>query len=234
MDQELRFITARDGVRICTSTLGQGPPLIKAPNWLSHVGIDLDSPVWGHWWSELSRHHRFLRFDQRGCGLSDRQLPELSFDSWVSDLECVVDSLHVDKFDLFGMSQGGAVAIEYAARHPERVRRLVLFGAFSRGWAKRGQEAETEAVLSLIRRGWDADNPAYRQIFTSQFMPDATVEQMNWFNELQRLSTSSENAVQFQMEVGQIDVSARLSQVSAQTLVFHCRHDARIPFEEGR
>src|SRR4051812_9790911 len=121
MDQELRFITAPDGARICSSTLGNGPLLVKAPNWLSQVGIDLDSPVWGHWWSELARHHRFVRFDQRGCGLSDWHLPEMSFESWVSDLECVVNSLQVERFDLLGMSQGGAVAIEYAARHPERI-----------------------------------------------------------------------------------------------------------------
>jgi pimeloyl-ACP methyl ester carboxylesterase/DNA-binding CsgD family transcriptional regulator len=234
MDQELRFVTTQDGVRICCSELGRGPLLVKAPNWLSHVGIDLASPVWGHWWSELAAHHHFVRFDQRGCGLSDWRLPEMSFASWVGDLECVIDSLGADRFDLLGMSQGGAVAIEYAARHPERVNRLVLFGAFAVGWAKRGEQATNEAVLSLIRRGWEDDNPAFRQIFTTQFMPDATAEQMNWFNELQRLSTSAENAIQFQMEVGQIDVSDSLSRVKAPTLVFHCRHDARIPFEQGR
>ena len=233
MDQELRFITALDGVRICSSTLGNGPLLVKAPNWLSHVGIDLDSPVWGHWWAELSRHHRFVRFDQRGCSLSDWQLPEMSFESWVSDLECVVDSLQVDRFDLLGMSQGGAVAIEYAARHPDRIRRLVLFGAFARGWADGGRRRRTRLFLSLIRRGWAADNPAYRQIFTTRFISDATVAQMNWFNELQRLSTSTENAVQFQMEVGRIDVSGRLSQISAPTWSFTVATTHAFPSRKG-
>ena len=237
MDQQLRFITAPDGVRICTSTLGAGKPLVKAPNWLSHAGMDIASPVWKHWWAELASHRYFVRFDQRGCGLSDWIVPEMSFESWVSDLECVVDSLQFDQFDQFdllGMSQGGAVAIEYAARHPQRVRRLVLYGAFARGWAKRGEKEEHEAALALIKRGWGGDNPAYRQLFTSQFMPDATLEQMHWFNELQRLSSSPENAMQFQIEVGNIDVTERLSQVDAPTLVFHSRYDARIPFDEGR
>ena len=234
MDQELQFVTTPDGVRICTTALGAGPSLVKAPNWLSHAGMDSTSPVWGHWWAELSSQRRFIRFDQRGCGLSDWVVPEMTFENWVSDLECVVDSLEVEQFDLLGMSQGGAVAIEYAARHPERVRRLVLYGAFARGWAKRGAEEEHRAILALIKRGWGGDNPAYRQLFTSQFMPDATLEQINWFNELQRLSSSPENAMQFQIEVGNVDVTERLSQVHAPTLIFHSRHDARIPFDEGR
>ncbi|MEX1023121.1 MAG: alpha/beta fold hydrolase [Dehalococcoidia bacterium] len=234
MDQELRFVTTPDGVRICTSALGTGESLVKAPNWLSHAGMDINSPVWRHWWAALSARHHFVRFDQRGCGLSDWVVPDMSFDRWVSDLECVVDALELERFDLLGMSQGGAVAIEYAARHPERVRRLVLYGAFARGWAKRGEAEEHEATLTLIKRGWGSDNPAYRQLFTSQFMPDATLEQMNWFNELQQLSSSPANAMQFQIEVGNIDVTERLSQVHAPTLIFHARHDARIPFDEGR
>lgn len=215
MDQALRFITAPDGVRICMSALGSGPALVKAPNWLSHAGMDAESSVWRHWWAELSAKRHFVRFDQRGCGLSDWVVPDMSFASWVSDLECVVDTLAVDQFDLLGMSQGAAVAIEYAARHPKRVRRLILYGAFARGWAKRGEEEEHRAILALIKRGWGGDNPAYRQLFTSQFMPDATLEQMNSFNELQRLSSSPENAMQFQTEVGNIDVTERLSQIAA-------------------
>jgi len=233
MEQDLRFITAPDGVRICTSSLGIGLPLVKAPNWLSHAGMDIDSPVWMHWWRELAAHRRFVRFDQRGCGLSDWLVPTMTFADWVGDLECVVDTLGIERFDLLGMSQGGAVAIEYAARHPERVRRLVLHGAFARGWAKRGDEEEHEAILALIRRGWGGDNPAYRQLFTSQFMPDATQEQMKSFNELQRLSSSPENAARFQVEVGNIDVMERLPQVKTPTLIFHSRDDARIPLAEG-
>jgi len=234
MLQDLRFVSAPDGVRICTSSIGAGRPLLKAPNWLSHTGLDIDSSAFRHWWAALSAHHRFVRFDQRGCGLSDWLVPEMSFASWVGDLECVADALHVDEFDLFGMSQGASVAIEYAARHPERVRRLVLYGGFARGWAKRGEEEEHRAILALIKRGWGGDNPAYRQLFTSQFMPDATLEQMHSFNEIQRLSSSPENAMQFQIEVGNIDVTERLPHVRAPTLVLHSQGDARIPFEQGR
>lgn len=234
MEQEIRFVTARDGVRIGLALMGEGKPLVKAPNWLNHVGLDIESPVWKHWWAELSAGRQLIRFDSRGTGLSDRNVLKNTFESWVGDLETVVDSLHLERFDLLGMSQGSAIAIDYAARHPERVSRLILFGSFARGWAKRGDEVEHEAILALTRRGWASDNPAYRQLFTSQFMPDASLEQMTWFNEVQRLSTSAETAVEFQREVGNIDVTRQLAKIRAPTLVLHCENDARIPFEEGR
>jgi len=159
----------------------------------------------------------------------------MSFNAWVTDLEEVVDALKLDRFALLGMSQGGAVAVEYAARHPERVTHLVLAGAFAQGWAKRGQPSrESQALLTLIIEGWGSDNPAYRQIFTSQFMPDATADQMNWFNELERVSASPENAVRLWSEVGSIDVVDRLPSIAVPTLVFHSRNDARVPFDQGR
>ena len=235
MEQELRFLRMPDGVNICCAKTGEGPPLVKAPNWLSHAGFDRNSPVWRHWWQELSRNHRFVRFDQRGCGLSDWQAADMSFNAWVTDLEEVVDALKLDRFALLGMSQGGAVAVEYAARHPERVTHLVLAGAFAQGWAKRGQPSrDSQALLTLIIEGWGSDNPAYRQIFTSQFMPDATADQMNWFNELERVSASPENAVRLWSEVGSIDVVDRLASIAVPTLVFHSQNDARVPFEQGR
>ncbi|HEY7269054.1 MAG TPA: alpha/beta fold hydrolase [Dehalococcoidia bacterium] len=234
MNQEIRFVTSADGTQIACGLIGRGRPLVKAPTWLSHVGMDIESPVWRHWWTELSNSRYFLRFDQRGCGLSDRDVADISFDRWVEDLEAVVDSLRVDSFDLLGMSQGGAVAMAYAARHPERVRHLVLLGAFALGWAHRSGPEEHQSTIELIRRGWGSNNPAYRQMFTSQFMPDATMEQMLSFNELQRLSTSPEMAVKFQVAVGEIDVRNLLARIQAPTVVFHCREDARIPFDQGR
>jgi pimeloyl-ACP methyl ester carboxylesterase/DNA-binding CsgD family transcriptional regulator len=235
MNHEIRFVTGRDGVRIACASVGTGPPLVKAPNWLSHAGIDGDSPVWRHWWRELSRAHRFIRFDQRGCGLSDWLVKDLSFDRWVDDLEAVVDAVGLDRFVLLGVSQGGAVAVEYAARHPERVSHLVLVGAYAIGWAKRpGPHDQHEALLTLIRTGWGSENPAFRQIFTSQFMPQASAEQMNWLNDLGRASSSPDNAYRFQVEAGQIDVRARAANISAPALVFHSRQDARVPFDEGR
>lgn len=235
MEQKIGFCDASDGVRIAYATAGDGPPLVKAPNWLNHLGFEWGSPIWSHWWTELSKHHLLVRFDQRGCGLSTWLVDDLSFDAWVRDLEAVVDDLGLREFALLGISQGGAVAIEYAARHPERVSHLVLHGAFARGRAKRGvSQDELEAEVTLTRRGWARNNPAYRQIFTSQFMPDATAEQMRWFNELQRVSTSAENAAKIQAESYQIDVLDRLPLVSAPTLVMHCRDDQRIPFDQGR
>jgi pimeloyl-ACP methyl ester carboxylesterase len=233
--QEIRFITTPDGVRIACGIAGRGAPLVKAPNWLSHVEFDWGSPIWRHWWESLSRRHLFVRFDQRGCGLSDREVDDLSFDRWVTDLECVVDELDLGRFVLLGMSQGAAVAVEYAVRHPDRLSHLVLYGGFPRGWAKRGgSTAEYSALLTLIREGWGRENAAYRQVFTSQFIPEGTAEQMQWFNELERVSASAEGAVSFQAEVGKIDVLDRLELITTPTVVFHARHDARIPFEQGR
>ena len=234
-EPEIRVVTTADGVRIACAVAGSGPPLVKAPTWLSHVGMDSDSPVWRHWWAALASEHLFLRFDQRGSGLSDRVVPQLSFASWVSDLEAVVDAFGLERFILFGMSQGGPIAVEYAARHPERVSHLVVVGGYARGWARRGQPTDEHlALLTLIERGWATDNPAFRQVFTSQFMPDATADQMRWFNELERVSASPEIALLFQKEVGEIDVTASAAGIRVPTLVFHSRDDARVPAEQGR
>ena len=233
--QDIRFCTTSDGVQIAYATVGDGPPIVKAPNWLTHLEYEWQNPVWRHWWQELARDHQVIRFDQRGCGLSDRNVEDLSFEAWVKDLETVVDASGVDRFALLGISQGGAAAIEYAARHPDRVTHLVLCGAYTRGWAKRGQALkEHEAVLTLMREGWGRDTPVYRQLFTLIFMPDATAEQVQWFNELQRISTSAENATRIRTASGQIDVLGRLREVSVPTLVLHARGDQRVPFDEGR
>ena len=235
-EQKLGFCTTDDGVRICYATVGEGPPLVKAPNWLTHLEFEWQSPIWSHWWEELAANHTLIRFDQRGSGLSDRNVADLSFDAWVNDLEAVVEANHLESFVLLGMSQGGPVAIEYTARHPEKVEKLLLYGAYARGRLKRGQYSveEHEAMLTLTRHGWGRDDPAYRQLFTSVFMPEATVEQANWFNELQRVSTSPENAVQVQITTSYIDVLDRLSEISVPTLVLHAVGDRRVPYEQGR
>jgi pimeloyl-ACP methyl ester carboxylesterase/DNA-binding CsgD family transcriptional regulator len=233
--QEIGYCRTGDGVLIAYASLGEGPPLVKAPNWLTHLEFEMESPVWRHWWEELARDHRVIRFDQRGSGLSDRNVGDISFEAWVSDLEAVVEAVGVDQFALLGISQGGAVAVEYAVRHPERVGRLILYGAFARGRLKRGQSvSELEAVMTLMREGWGRDNPAYRQIFTSQFMPGGTLEQMAWFNDLQRASTSPETAARVQLVGSNIDVLDRLPLVQAPTLVLHARGDERVAFSEGR
>ena len=234
-DQKIGFCTTADGVRICYATVGEGPPLVKAPNWLTHLEFEWQSPIWSHWWVELAAHHTLIRFDQRGSGLSDRNVDNLSFDAWVSDLEAVVEALQLEHFVLLGISQGGPVAIEYTARHPETVEKLLLYGAYSRGFLKRGGSiAEHEARVTLTRHGWGRDDPTYRQIFTSGFMPGATAEQANWFNELQRVSTSPENAAEVQNTLAYIDVLHRLPEITAPTLVLHAVGDRRVPYEQGR
>ncbi|NIR45251.1 MAG: alpha/beta fold hydrolase [Gemmatimonadetes bacterium] len=238
MDQEIRFCTTRDGVRIAYATMGDGPPLVKAAHWLSHLEYDLRTPVWRGWLRELSRDHTYVRYDERGCGLSDWDVENFSFDAWVDDLEAVVDAAGLERFPLLGLSQGGPVAIAYAVRHPERVSHLVLYGTYARGWAHRNAPpeylAEQEALITLTRQGWGRDDPSYRQVFTNQFIPEATSEQAHLFNELQRVSTSPENAARFIREFGNIDVKELVPQVTAPTVVMHVRGDARIPFDEGR
>jgi len=235
-DQKLGFCTTEDGVRICYATVGEGPPLVKAPNWLSHLEFEWQSPVWGHWWEEISAHHTLIRFDQRGSGLSDWDVEDLSFDAWVSDLEAVITALKLESFVLLGISQGGSVAVEFTARHPEMVEKLLLFGAYPRGSLKTGMFSleEHEARLTLVRHGWGRDDPAYRQMFTSGFMPEATAEQASWFNELQRVSTSPENAARVQQTTATIDVLHRLPEITAPTLVLHATGDRRVPYEQGR
>jgi len=235
IDQIVRFCTASDGVNIAYATMGEGPPLLKAPNWLTHLEYEHESPVWRHWWQALAQDHTLIRFDQRGSGLSDRNVEDLSFEAWIRDLEAVADASGQQTFDLLGISQGGAVAVEYAIRHPERVRRMVIYGAYTRGRLARGDSLSMfQATLTLMREGWGRDNPAYRQIFTSQFLPDATTEQMKWFNELQRISTSGENAARIQETGSGINILDRLPLVSAPTLVLHAIGDERVPFSEGR
>ncbi|MEX2226848.1 MAG: alpha/beta fold hydrolase [Dehalococcoidia bacterium] len=238
LTQRIEFCRAADGVRIAYARSGEGPPLVKAANWLSHLDFDWNSPVWRHWMQELSRGHTLVRYDERGCGLSDWDVPDFTIDAWVRDLEAVVDAAGVERFALLGISQGAAVAITYAVRHPERVSHLVLCGAYSRGWnaSARSREEldERQALLTLTREGWGRDNPAYRQIFASFFIPGASGEQVRWFNDLCRISTSPENAVRFMEEFSRIDVDDLLPRVTAPTLVLHARNETRAPFEEGR
>lgn len=235
--QDIRFCTASDGVRIAYATVGSGPPLVKTANWLNHLEFDWESPVWRHVFRAFATSFTFIRYDARGNGLSDWNAEDLSLDAMVSDLEAVVDASGLERFPLLGISQGCAISIEYAVRHPERVSKLVLYGGYATGWRRRGDPeriAQSEAELTLTRMGWGKDNPAYRQYFTSCFIPDATQEQMAWFNELQRVTTSPDNAARLMNAVGDIDVTERLSQVGAPTLVVHARKDARIPLNAGR
>lgn len=235
--QQIRFCTAQDGTGLAYSMLGDGLPLVKTANWLNHLEHDWDSPVWRHWIQHFSAYRTLIRYDERGNGLSDWNAAEISFEAFVDDLACVVDAARLDRFDLLGISQGCSVAIAYAVRNPERIRRLVLFGGYPIGWNVRGsaEEIETrEAMITLTRTGWGRNNPAFRQLFSSLFFPDALPAEVEWFNDLQRLSASPDNAVRLQRAFGMIDVRDYLDQVRAPTLVLHSNQDAVVPFSCGR
>lgn len=238
--QHIRFTHSVDGVRLAYAATGQGAPVvIKAATWLSHLEADWDSPVWRHLLRAFNDTGTLVRYDERGCGWSDWVVPELSFDSWVADLEAVVSALNpAERFVLLGISQGAAVAIAYAVRHPQRVSHLVLHGGYARGRLVRSntpqQREEAEMMCRLAELGWGKEDPSFRQFFTTQFIPGGTPEQHAWFNEMERLSTSPENAARFMRAFNQIDVTALLPQVQCPTLVLHSRQDVRVPFEEGR
>ncbi len=235
--QEVHFCTASDGVRIAYAEVGHGPPLIKAGNWLNHLEYDWESPIWSPFLHTLAAEHRLIRYDARGNGLSDWEVKDLSLEAFVRDLESVVEATGLDRFPLLGMSQGCAVSIAYAVRHPERVSHLVLYGGFARGRRKRGSQQDIaggDAIVTLIRQGWGQDNPAFRQMLTSLFMPGATPEQMQSFNDMQRITTSPENAARLRQSVDEIDVTDLLASVNIPTLVLHARNDAMQPFDEGR
>jgi pimeloyl-ACP methyl ester carboxylesterase len=224
-------------VRIAYATCGSGPPLVKTANWLSHLEHDWASPVWRHMLAELSNGHTLIRYDERGCGLSDWSADDLTFESWVRDLEKVVDSLGLERFPIFGVSQGGAVAVAYAARHPERVTRLILYGAYALGRKRRLEPAQRDdAALfqQMLPLGWGRDNPAFRQFFASLFLPEGTPEQHAWFADLQRQSSTAENGARLMSEFYEIDVVELARQVRTPTLVLHASADAVVPFSAGR
>jgi pimeloyl-ACP methyl ester carboxylesterase len=234
--QQVHFCTASDGVRIAYAEVGQGPPLLKTANWLNHLEYDWESPVYGPLLHALAAEHRLIRYDARGNGLSDWDVQGISFEAFVNDLETVVEAVGLKRFSLLGISQGCAMSIAYAVRHPERVERLVLYGSFARGRKKRGEQeaAGSDALVTLMRQGWGKENPAFRQLFTSLFIPGGTEEQMRWFTDLQRITASPENAARLRQAVDEIDVTELLPLVQVPTLVLHCRNDAVQPFDEGR
>lgn len=236
--QQIRYSISADGVRIAYAVVGSGPIFVKAANWLSHLEFDWESPVWRHWLTALSAQHTLVRYDERGCGLSDWDVSELSVDAFVRDLEGVVETLGLERFPLLGISQGGPVALSYAVRHPEKVSHLILYGTYSAGRFHRTyspeQNEQAQTILQLIKLGWGEDNPAFRQFFTTLFMPEATAEQMHWFNDLQRHSASPEMAYRLEEAFFHIDVRPLLQQVTTPTLILHAREDAVVPYAEGR
>jgi pimeloyl-ACP methyl ester carboxylesterase len=234
MQQRIEYCTTPDGVRIAYATIGKGPKLVRTPHWFSHLEYDLESPVMRHTILTLAHHHTVLRYDARGIGMSQRDGIDISFDKLVQDLEAVVDSAKFDRFVLVGLSQGCAQAIAFAARHPDRVSHLILYGGFARGMLCRGnpekQKEAYELACGLVRAGWGSHEESHRQFFTSQFIPDGTTEDYHSLNEMQRVATTPEIAAQFLLTNANIDVVPLMPQVKVPTLVLHSRHETRVPF----
>jgi pimeloyl-ACP methyl ester carboxylesterase len=218
--------------------MGSGSPLVKVANWLTHLEYDLESPVWRHWYQALGARHRLLRYDERGTGLSDLDADGYGVDAWVDDLETVVDAAGFERFPLLGISQGGAVAIEYAVRHPERVSHLVLYGAFVKGPLLRARlpaEAREAALMpELAALGWGRQHPILRQVFTMRFLPEGPPEYWTAFDELQVRTVPMENAVKFLEAFNVIDVEDTATRVQVPTLVLHARREVLLPVGEGQ
>lgn len=236
--QRIRYLRTPDGVQLAWAEAGAGRTVVKAANWLSHLEYDWESPAWRHWVRFFSDHFRFVRFDERGCGMTDWKIGDISVERWAEDLETVVEAAGArEPFVLLGISQGAATCLAYAIRHPERVSHLVLYGAYARGVFRRGdsdKERIYRAIIELVRLGWGTDNASFRQVFTSRFIPDGTDEQISWFNELCRKTTSPEIAAELLDARADVDVTDLLEQVSVPTLVLHARDDVVVPIDEGR
>src|SRR5690606_29649044 len=237
MRQRISYLQTPDGVYLAWAEAGSGPALVKPANWLTHLEYDWQSPVWQHWMHFLSAHFRFIRYDERGCGMTDWHASDLTPVRWMEDLACVIDRAGIDEpMILLGISQGAATAIRYATTFPGRVSRRLLYGGYARGWARRGSPETTRyyrAIQEFIARGWNSDNPTFRQVFTSRFIPEATEEQIHWFNELCRRTTSGDVAVRLLEARAEVDVTALLEKVRMPTLVLHARNDEVIPVSEG-
>lgn len=236
--QKIGFADATDGTRIAWARIGSGPPLLKAANWLNHLELDWDSEVWSPLFQQLARDHTLIRYDERGNGMSDWDAPDLGFDAFVTDLETVVTESGANRFPLLGISQGAAVAIEYAARNPERVSHLVLWGGYAAGWRVDDSHdiqsrAEREALITLVAKGWERDDSSYRNLFSRALIPGATVAERDAFDEFQRKTVSAANAARFLEGFADIDVRHRLESVKCPTLVMHARGDHRVPVEKG-
>lgn len=237
--QFVGFCTSSDGVRIAYAVSGQptGRALVRVATWLTH--LDYDSGVYRHWLEELGRDRPYVRYDLRGCGLSDRDVTDVSLEAKVADLEAIIDATRLDQVDLLGLSGGGPVAVAYAGRHPHRVAHLVLYGSYARGRSMRGAvtaaaREEESLLLSLTRAGWGGGHPAFRHVFTDLFMPDASPEEIDAYEQMQQVSSTGEIAAHIREASYRTDVTDVAASLTSPTLVMHVRDDAVAPFEEGR
>jgi pimeloyl-ACP methyl ester carboxylesterase len=237
MKQSIEYVRTTDGVSLAWARSGQGRTLVRASNWLTHLEYDWHSPVWRHWTRFIASNFDYVRYDERGCGMTERVASGLSLDRWVADLDAVIEASAVEQpMLLFGVSQGAAIAIAYAVKYPERVSGLVLYGGYAVG-AGRRDDADfaiaNRAMQELLRIGWRDPNPVFRQLFTSRFIPDGTEEQIAWFNDLCQRTTTPEMAYELLKARADVDIRDMLSKVRAPTLVLHADRDEVVPVDEG-
>jgi pimeloyl-ACP methyl ester carboxylesterase/DNA-binding CsgD family transcriptional regulator len=227
MDQRIAFVRSKDNTNIAYALSGEGPPLVRAGTWLTHVQHDWSSPIMTHWLQFMSERHTLVRYDPRGCGLSQSSVEHISFDDWVDDLEAVVDQLELQSFPLFGMSQGAAVAAEYAIRHPERVSQLILYAPLVTGWRGRKDAMSQlwQSMEHLVLSGWGEDNMAFPAMFANLFLPESPPATRQWHAELQRKSASKQMAVRFMGVLSELRMFPRLKQITVPTFVVQIAHD---------
>jgi pimeloyl-ACP methyl ester carboxylesterase/DNA-binding CsgD family transcriptional regulator len=236
--QTIRMVKTSDGVNVAWAAVGSGSTFVKASNWLTHLEYDWESPVWRHWTQFLAEHFHYVRYDERGCGMSQWDVAEVGASRWIEDLTAVIDvAAPTGPLVLLGVSQGAAAAVEYAVMHPDRVSHLILCGAYAQGnWKRNNPETESRyrAILELTRQGWGRDNPVYRQLFTSRFIPGATLEQVQWWNDLCRRTATPEMAARLLESRGHVDIVALLPRITTPTLVLHARRDEVVPISQGQ
>lgn len=238
MNQDIRFCTAADGVKLAYAVSGEGPPLVMSATWLSHLEHQWRSASWRPWLDAFSSDHKLLRYDARGCGLSDWDAKDLSFESWVRDFECVIEAASFERFDLLAKCWGGPIAIEYAARHPERVNRLILYGTNALGrlrWNDRPEEVERSRVLlDLMRLGWGQENHAFLQVWASYFQPGGTMDHLRSWSDAQCTATSAETAVRLMRNGWNVDVTEAAHKIKCPVLILHPERDVVVPIDQGR
>jgi pimeloyl-ACP methyl ester carboxylesterase/DNA-binding CsgD family transcriptional regulator len=238
MNQEIRFCTSTDGVKLAYAISGEGPPLVMSATWLTHLEHQWRSMAWRPWLEALSQNHTLVRYDSRGCGLSDRKIGDPSFETWVRDFECVVQSAGFDRVSVLGTCQGGPIAMEYAVRHPERVDRLILYGTYTRGRLRRtdvpSQVEKAKVLLDLTQLGWGQENHAFLQVWASQFQPGGTLEHLRSWSDQQRAATSAEMAIRLLRIGWNVNVASTAARIKCPCLVIHAERDAVVPIAEGR
>jgi len=238
MNQSIRFCTTPDGVRLAYAVSGKGPPLVMSATWLTHLEHQWRSLAWRPWLDIFTSEHKVLRHDARGCGLSDRDIGNLSFETSVRDFECVIDAASFGRFALVGACGGGAIAIEYAVRHPERVSHLVLYGTYARGQLRRTDRPDdvekARLLLDLTRLGWGREDHAFLQVWASRYQPGGTLEYLRSWCDQMRAATSAETAVRL-LQVGwNVDVREAARKIKCPVLIVHPDRDVIVPIEEGR